>query len=584
MKSKKALFVIIPVCIAFVAAIVLTILFATGAFLSPKARVMIALSKTFGSGSIFSEYSGNSNVSEYGYAPEYLAHLFSVSDTFTSMKERGYSFESSFALTNLDLADYDSDTVSDVGLKATGDVDTVNRIAYYDLTLLADFLRFDIGQYYISDQAISMEMPNRFEGYLTLPTETFGSSYNASVFPSIIGPLPQELESCLSFSAFDLLCPSSKEDTFMGIEDNLSVVKDFYDAIDVEETGDTRSILIGTKKEDCKEYIITIDEEAILTLIEAYEDWYFTTHQETIDKYDTFYEYLVTVDVDTSEDTPIPPSELLETVFDVYKELLATDHEIYVYLDHKGRLAAASYEIELDFDGVYDILNDEKTSLQDTIDDVIDYDDIFGYLLDPGSFDFSGDNLDPYMDFSDDPDPSESCTISAEIIFHGREYLPERYEGSFLLDFNDGSSCEIDYTGENHTGDLHNSVLRAALALTDAGITTNYDVEYTASYQPEDHNLTAELTASDEYNAEILDVTLDSTVSLEDDTITLELEDMTLTADTESGKNSISLTADASISPLSDRVPIPEGRERDLLRMSEGDYEKLFEEILGVWW
>ncbi|MDE6687268.1 MAG: hypothetical protein K2K17_08130, partial [Lachnospiraceae bacterium] len=468
MKSKKVIFIIIPICLALVAAIVLTVLFATGAFLSPKARVMLALSRTFGSSSIISEYSGNMGVSEYGYAPEYLADLLKASDTLESMKERGYSVDDSYTMSDLDATDlvgYGS--LSNIGMKVAGDVDTINRVAYYDLTMQYNFLKISLGKYYLSDKAISMAMPSYFDGYLTLPTDTFGTSYNASIFPSILGEIPQELESSISFSAYDLFCPSTPDkDSFMAAEDTISILKDFYDNIEVDKTGKTRSILIGTKQQDCDEYRITLAEEDVLTLFEAYEDWYFSANKETIENYNVYYTYLCSLD-SSFADFPSSYKDLLRDIFDVYKELIAVDHEIYVYLDNKDRLAAASYEIELDTSSIQSMLGDDSAEMDllDEISDELDLDDLWAYVY----FDvFSGNYPDVDVDDSaddstDDSDFPETCTISAEIVFHGRDYLPERYEGSFLIDFNNGCSCEANYTGENRTdnNDIYHSILNA---------------------------------------------------------------------------------------------------------------------------
>lgn len=589
MKSKKVLFLIIPVCLAMVAAIVLLVLFVTGAFLSPKARVMLALSKTFGSGSIISEYSGNSNVSEYGYAPQYLADLLKVSDTFSSMEERGYSIDASYALKDFEPADNNGfyNPLSGVGMKVTGDIDTRNRIACCDLTMQYNFFKISLGKYYLNDTSVSVAMPSYFDGYLTLPTDTFGTSYNASYFPSVFGKIPQELESSISFSAFDLFCsPSPDKDAFMDIEDNLLALKDFYNTIEVEKTGETRPIVIGGKTQDCDEYKIMLDEDAVLSLIESYEDWYFSSNRETLEKYDTFYTYFAALD--NSSTAPYSSlSDMTHGIFDAYKELLAVDHEIYVYLDNKDRLAAASYENELDTSGISSMLNG---NLSDTMDNLIDeeYDmlddlfDLFGYNLLDDDLSFSVGSGDA----DDVPGLPESCTVSAEIIFHGRDYLPERYEGTLLFDFDNGSSYEISYTGENRTetGDMHHSILNATLDLTDAGTTARYDMSYGVSYQTEDKNLMLEMTVTDENHMDILSIAIDSTTVVEDGTIEWELEELTLTTQSESGENEIVIAAEASVSPLQDRVPIPEGRERNLFTMSQGDFDLLFEEIIDNLW
>ncbi len=589
MKSKKALFIIIPICLALVAAIVLLVLFVTGAFLSPKARVMLALSKTFGSGSIISEYSGNTGVSKYGYAPEYLADLLKASDALTDMKERGYSVNASYTLSDFDTPDTIGYTgygsLSNTGMKVSGDVDTINRVAYYDLTLQYNFIRISLGKYYITDTAISMAMPSYFDGYLTLPTDTFGTSYNASIFPSILSAIPQELESEVSFSAFDLICPSAAgKDSFFADEDTLSVLKDFYDNIEVEKTGESRSILIGTKQQECDEYRITLEKEDILSLIEAYEDWYFSSNRERIERYDAFYTYFATQN-SSSANYPSSYSDFLEEIFDVYKELMAVDHEIYVYLDNKDRLAAASYEIELNAGSI------ENSNLYDTtetlIDESIDFDDLYDGLLEYMIYGSVPNINDPSNftteDPADDLDTTDTCRISAEIIFHGRDYLPERYEGSFLIDFDNGYSCEARYTGENRTDtkDMLHSVLNAVIDLEVDGTSDCYDIAYEASYQTEDKNLAAELTVTDENHTELLNIVSDSTLTLEDDTIEFELEEMTLTVNSESGEVKATLEAEAAFSPLTDRVPLPEGKERNLFTMSKQDYEQLWLEIVN---
>lgn len=589
MKSKKAIFIIIPICLALVAAIVLTILVVTGVFLSPKARVMLALSRTFGSNSIISEYSGNKSVSEYGYAPEYLAELLKASDTLEAMKERGYSVEASYTLSELDASGLmTTGSFSNIGMKVTGDVDTINRVAYYDLTMQYNFLKVSLGKYYLTDRAISMAMPSYFDGYLTLPTDTFGTSYNASIFPSIIGEIPQELESSISFSAYDLFCPSTPDqDSFMAAEDTISILKDFYDNIEVDKTGRTRSILIGTKQQECDEYRITLAEEDVLSLFEAYEDWYFSANQETIENYNVYYTYLCSLD-NSFADFPSSYEDLLREIFDGYKELIAVDHEIYVYLDNKDRLAAASYEIELDTGSIQSMFGDDSAEL-DLLDEIGDfnlddlYDDLLAYLY----FGIPISNY-PDVDVDDSADDStdgsdfpETCTISTEIVFHGRDYLPERYEGSFLIDFHNGYSCEASYTGENRTdnNDIYHSNLNAALDLEGDGDSYSYNIVYDASYQTDDKNLTVELTLTDEDRIDLLNIVSDSTLLLKDDTIEFDLEELTLTVGSGADESGVTIDAEVSFSPLTDRVPLPEGKERNLFTMSTQDYEMFFDEI-----
>lgn len=586
MKSKKALFIIIPICLALVAAIVLLVFFLTGAFMSPKARVMQALSRTFGSGSIISEYSGNTRVSQYGYAPEYLADLLKATDMYADMQKRGYSFDSSYAVSDLDTLDvwnsyYSLLSFSNIGMKVSGDVDNINRVAYYDTTLQVNFIKISLGKYYINDNAISLAMPSYFDGHLTLPTDTFGTSYNDSVFPSILGPIPQELESSISFSAFDLVCaPAPDIDSFMSDEDNLSVLKDFYDNMEVDKTDETRSIMIGTKKQECDEYRITLAEEDILSLIEAYEDWYFSSNQEIIESRDAYYAFFSALDSSLTI-FPSSYSDFLKETFDKYKELIAVDHEIYVYLDNKNRLAAASYDVELDLSSTLsDSMQEMIDEYSDTLDDLIGY-TVYPYLYSSGTASMQNNASGTTTDLP------ESCTISAEIIFHGKDSLPDRYEGSFLIAFDNGYSYEANYTGENRseTKDTQHSVLNVALDLSNGDTSAHYDIAYEASYQIEDKNLVAELTVTDEKHIDLLRIVSDSTLSLEDDTIEFDLDELKLTVNTESGESGVTIDAEVSFSPLTDRVPLPEGKERNMLTMSRQDYDQFFDEITdGLWW
>lgn len=588
MKSKKVILIIIPICLALVAAIVLSISVITGVFLSPKARVMLALSRTFGANSIISEYSGNKSVSEYGYAPEYLADLLKASDMLETMKERGYSVEASYSLSELDASGLlTTGSFSNIGMKVAGDVDTINRVAYYDLTMQYNFLKISLGKYYLTDRAISMAMPSYFDGYLTLPTDTFGTSYNASIFPSALGKIPQELESSVSFSAYDLFCPSTPDkDSFMAAEDTLSILKDFYDNMEVDKTGRTRSILIGTKQQECDEYRITLAEEDVLSLFEAYEDWYFSANRETIENYNIYYTYLCSLD-SSFADFPSSYEDLLRDIFDGYKELIAVDHEIYVYLDNKDRLAAASYEVELDTGSLQGLLGDDSAEME-LLDEIRDfdlddlYDDLLGYLYYGGSIgNYPTVDNDSADDSTDDSDFPKTCTISAEIVFHGRDYLPERYEGSFLIALDNGYSFEANYTGENRTdnNDIYHSILNAALNLEGDGDSYSFDIAYEASYQTDDKDLTVELTVTDEDRKDLLNIVSDSTLSLENDTIEFDLEELTLTVGSGVNESGVTIDAEVSFSPLTDRVPLPEGKERNLFTMSTQDYEMFFDEI-----
>ncbi|MDE6713170.1 MAG: DUF2589 domain-containing protein, partial [Lachnospiraceae bacterium] len=150
-----------------------------------------------------------------------------------------------------------------------------------------------------------------------------------------------------------------------------------------------------------------------------------------------------------------------------------------------------------------------------------------------------------------------------------------------------GYSCEANYTGENRTdnNDIYHSVLNVALDLEGDSDSYSYDIAYEASYQADDKNLTVELTLTDEDRIDLLNIVSDSTLSLKDDTIEFNLEELTLTVGSGADESGVTIDAEVSFSPLTDRVPLPEGKERNLFTMSMQDYEQFFDEIAnGLWW
>lgn len=527
MKSKKKLWLIIPCCIAVIAVIIALVLFLSKAFISPKTRVMLALANTFGADSFFSRYSdSDSDISPYGYAPEYMKDLINISKMITEIQESGYSYEADFVLKDLRLADYSgSRMLSGLALNLAGEVNEEERLAHHGIDIRFAGFRFFQGDLYADDTSLSFEIPDFYEGYIMIPTDTLGTSYSNSIFPGILGyELSPELESALSFSPFDYL--SSYEMTkyaFAASEENIEYLQDFYDSIEVEETGETRTILIGDKEQECSEYLITINKEDISDLLEAYEEWY----DEAIDEILEEKENMILI---YSASFGKDPSEIKEVLhntmrspFSLYMEQLVQDHEIYVYLDRKDRLTAASYDNDFHID---------------------------------------------YFRFD--------INISAEIVFHGKDYLPDEYEGFIeITSPPEDGMVRLSYTGEGSvdSGEV-TRILTASLTETDGSDieTEKYVFLMTTVFDVEDRALELEITAGPEDIEDFVTIELDCKTSVSNDgTARCNIRNLSYMVEAETGREGFAISLDTTLSSLSDDVPMPTGKEIDILSMSELD-------------
>ena len=535
MKSKKRILcIIIPCCIAVVALLVILVLFFTGTFLSPKARVMLALSKTFGGEGIFAQLSGNEDVSAYGYAPEYIADLRKTQATLTDFQENGYSYESNFTLTNLkyDGAPFEIPALAGMGFQLSGEIDSGKQLAHHSLSGHYNFLNISIGELYADDSSISLMIPVLFDGYLIIPTDTFGTSYNASAFPEITGKtIPGEYAAELSFSPFALCNDLISSDGFTGnTEELLVLLKDFYEEIEVKKTGDSKEFTVGSKELSCEEYVILISEDAVEDLLDTYEDYY----EELYESYEKWLP-LLAVAADSDPDELITEfQQLQEDNLLQLRKIFAKDYEIYVYLDNHNRLIAASYEDEFEM----------KTS-------------------------YDGSDLDSRIQ------------ISAQIAFHGNKSLPSSYDGQLTLSLEgtDEAPCTLtaDFKGESTVSDKdaeRTGSLEINCSLSENDTTTDAMLFFDTVYNLEDRELSWEASFSaEEFSAE-----LGSAFSIEpeEDNISFVIDDFSIKVTTSDKTYKLSFDTDITYSVLTDEVPTPSGTEYNLFEMNKTELGDLF--------
>ncbi|MBP3470271.1 MAG: hypothetical protein J6K26_12245 [Lachnospiraceae bacterium] len=535
MKSKKKILcIIIPCCIAVVALLVVLVLFFTGTFLSPKARVMLALSKTFGGEGIFAQLSGNEDVSAYGYAPEYIAELRKTQAALSDFQENGYSYESIFTLTNLkyDGAPSEIPALAGMGFQLSGEIDSGKQLAHHSLSGHYNFLNISIGELYADDSSISLMIPVLFDGYLIIPTDTFGTSYNASAFPEITGKtIPREYAAELSFSPFELCDDLISEDDFTGnTEELLVLLKDFYEEIEVKKTGDSREFTVGSKELSCEEYVILISEDAVDNLLDSYEDYY----EELYESYEKWLPLLAVAADSDPDELFTAYQQLQEDNLLQLRKIFAKDYEIYVYLDNQNRLIAASYEDEFEV----------KTS-------------------------YDGSDLDSRIQ------------VSAQIAFHGDKSLPSSYDGQLTLSFEetDEAPCTLiaDFKGESTVSDKdaeRTGSLEIDFSLSENDTTTDAMLIFDTVYNLEDRELSWEASLSAEkFSAELGS---DFSIASEEDNISFVIDDFSIKVTTSDKTYKLSFDTDITYSVLTEEVPTPSGTEYNLFEMNKTELSDLF--------
>ena len=535
MKSKKKILcIIIPCCIAVVALLVVLVLFFTGTFLSPKARVMLALSKTFGGEGIFAQLSGNEDVSAYGYAPEYIADLRKTQAALSDFQENGYSYESNFTLTNLkyDGAPSEIPALAGMGFQLSGEIDSGKQLAHHSLSGHYNFLNISIGELYADDSSISLMIPVLFDGYLIIPTDTFGTSYNASAFPEITGKtIPGEYAADLSFSPFELCDDLISEDDFTGnTEELLVLLKDFYEEIEVKKTGDSREFTVGSKELSCEEYVILISEDAMDNLLDTYEDYY----EESYESYEKWLPLLAVAADSDPDELFTAYQQLQEDNLLQLRKIFAKDYEIYVYLDNQNRLIAASYEDEFEV----------KTS-------------------------YDGSDLDSRIQ------------VSAQIAFHGDKSLPSSYDGQLTLSFEetDEAPCTLiaDFKGESTVSDKdaeRTGSLEINCSLSENDTTTDAMLIFDTVYNLEDRELSWEASLSaEEFSAELGS---DFSIASEEDNISFVIDDFSIKVTTSDKTYKLSFDTDITYSVLTEEVPTPSGTEYNLFEMNKTELSDLF--------
>lgn len=535
MKSKKKILcIIIPCCIAVVALLVVLVLFFTGTFLSPKARVMLALSKTFGGEGIFAQLSGNEDVSAYGYAPEYIAELRKTQAALSDFQENGYSYESIFTLTNLkyDGAPSEIPALAGMGFQLSGEIDSGKQLAHHSLSGHYNFLNISIGELYADDSSISLMIPVLFDGYLIIPTDTFGTSYNASAFPEITGKtIPGEYAAELSFSPFELCDDLISEDDFTGnTEELLVLLKDFYEEIEVKKTGDSREFTVGSKELSCEEYVILISEDAVDNLLDTYEDYY----EKLYESYEKWLPLLAVAADSDPDELFTAYQQLQEDNLLQLRKIFAKDYEIYVYLDNQNRLIAASYEDEFEV----------KTS-------------------------YDGSDLDSRIQ------------VSAQIAFHGDKSLPSSYDGQLTLSFEetDEAPCTLiaDFKGESTVSDKdaeRTGSLEINCSLSENDTTTDAMLIFDTVYNLEDRELSWEASLSaEEFSAELGS---DFSIASEEDNISFVIDDFSIKVTTSDKTYKLSFDTDITYSVLTEEVPTPSGTEYNLFEMNKTELSDLF--------
>lgn len=195
--KKKKLIIILSIIGGFVTiAAVFLILFFHGVFMSPKQKVMLAVSRTFGGDSLIAVISGNDDKVDSGL----IYNAFPVSDQIQfgklllNAKENASTQDFTLSIEDSNVT-YDSPIISDLNAKLTSHsyINPMEQQAFAKFKLAISGISLNLMNLYMDGTIGSMEVPLLYDGYICVDTEDFGNAYNDSDLCELLySPIPEE--------------------------------------------------------------------------------------------------------------------------------------------------------------------------------------------------------------------------------------------------------------------------------------------------------------------------------------------------------------------------------------------------------
>ncbi|HOO78901.1 MAG TPA: hypothetical protein PLQ04_00795 [Lachnospiraceae bacterium] len=321
--KKKKLIIILSIIGGFVTiAAVFLILFFHGVFMSPKQKVMLAVSRTFGGDSLIAVISGNDDKVDSGL----IYNAFPVSDQIQfgklllNAKENASTQDFTLSIEDSNVT-YDSPIISDLNAKLTSHsyINPMEQQAFAKFKLAISGISLNLMNLYMDGTIGSMEVPLLYDGYICVDTEDFGNAYNDSDLCELLySPIPEEYLDNMDYDFWSSYQSGSGFSNLLkNQEETYDAICEFYDSIEVEATGKQKEFTIGDKEENCKEYAILMTSDNLMNLLDVISTDYFDDDE-------------------------------------IISEMELDDYTIYVYLDRKGRMVSAEMESDaIDFSLIF---------------------------------------------------------------------------------------------------------------------------------------------------------------------------------------------------------------------------------------
>ncbi|MGN0347798.1 MAG: hypothetical protein ACI4DU_11005 [Lachnospiraceae bacterium] len=246
---------------------------------TPKAKVMFALSKTFGQNSVFAIMSDNESRAGNGTLwNDYLQDFIQGKKILDAVLEGNFSSCSEFTLEELDYPGMTPEMkyLHGAGLRFSHDLMREQALSRQKLELRYNSATLLGINAYADENVISIASDDYLDGYISFEPFHLGEIYNDSLLATLLQKqIPDEYVKLLSFHPLsfpDKTNPGSIY-RFVATAEGIDALLEFYNEICVEEIDDTEVISIAGREEICSIYQVIFPADAFSDFLTSYYDW-----------------------------------------------------------------------------------------------------------------------------------------------------------------------------------------------------------------------------------------------------------------------------------------------------------------------
>ena len=271
----------IPVICGAVIILLIIILICCNIFSSPKNKVMLALSKTFGRDSFISIMSGNQNKADNGILSKpYQQDLDDTFLTLSDLTKENVHSEIQFTIEDIQG---DSLTEDQLMLKKGGlhkdtvfDREHMQSSSTLDITYTG--LNLMSANIYQDETNFYLEVPELLDGYVYTNPETLYNDYNNSTLALFTN---SSISSSFDLNytienAASLVLPNYKENytfyAYCNTDNGKMALQQFYEALEVQKS-DKEVIINDNSEIKCTNYNLVVPAEAFHSLLKDYYQW-----------------------------------------------------------------------------------------------------------------------------------------------------------------------------------------------------------------------------------------------------------------------------------------------------------------------